>query len=153
TAQVTLAGRFLVLVPNGSMTGISRKLPESERNRLKKLLKDLVPEGQGVIVRTAAEGASEEQLKRDIDRLASQWAEIEKKQAKGASSPVLVKGEPELATRVVRDIFNEDFSELVISGETAWKDRKSTRLNSSHVSISYAVFCLKKKQLTRPAYG
>ncbi|HLR57477.1 MAG TPA: Rne/Rng family ribonuclease [Beutenbergiaceae bacterium] len=121
TAQVTLAGRFLVLVPNGSMTGISRKLPESERNRLKKLLKDLVPEGQGVIVRTAAEGASEEQLKRDIDRLASQWAEIEKKQAKGASSPVLVKGEPELATRVVRDIFNEDFSELVISGETAWK--------------------------------
>ncbi|WP_277050299.1 Rne/Rng family ribonuclease [Ruania albidiflava] len=121
TAQVTLAGRFLVLVPNGSMTGISRKLPESERNRLKKLLKDLVPEDQGVIVRTAAEGASEEQLKRDIDRLTSQWAEIEKKQAKGASSPVLLKGEPELATRVVRDIFNEDFSELVISGETAWK--------------------------------
>ncbi len=121
TAQVTLAGRFLVLVPNGSMTGISRKLPEAERSRLKKLLKDLVPEEQGVIVRTAAEGVSEEQLKRDIARLSHQWAEIEKKQAKGTSSPVLLKGEPELATRVVRDIFNEDFSELVISGSTAWK--------------------------------
>lgn len=121
TAQVTLAGRFLVLVPGGSMTGISRKLPEGERNRLKKLLKDLVPEGQGVIVRTAAEGASEEQLKRDIERLSSQWAEIEKKQQKGTTQPVLLKGEPELATRVVRDIFNEDFSELVISGQTAWK--------------------------------
>src|SRR5699024_12077015 len=84
-----------------------------------------VAEGQGVIVRTAAEGASEEQLKRDIDRLTSQWAEIEKKQAKGTSSPVLLKGEPELTTRVLRDIFNEDFSELVISGETAWKTLRS----------------------------
>src|SRR5699024_7288631 len=80
TAQITLAGRFLVLVPSGAMTGISRKLPENERARLKKLLKEIVPEGAGVIVRTAAEGATEEQLRADVERLTAQWADIEAKQ-------------------------------------------------------------------------
>lgn len=116
TSQITLAGRYLVLIPNGSMMGISRKLPEKERQRLKKILKKAVPGGSGVIVRTAAEGASEQQLADDIARLTKQWADIEAKQKKTKSAPVLLRGEPELAVRVVRDIFNEDFKKLVIQG-------------------------------------
>ncbi|WP_244951272.1 ribonuclease E/G [Ruania zhangjianzhongii] len=122
TAQVTLAGRYLVLVPSGAMTGISRKLPDTERARLKKLLKEIVPDGQGVIVRTAAEGASEEELRLDVDRLTKQWADIQTKVGrKSTSAPTLLKGEPELATRVVRDVFNEDFKSLVVSGVEAWR--------------------------------
>ncbi|RRD53686.1 Rne/Rng family ribonuclease, partial [Buchananella hordeovulneris] len=121
TSQISLAGRFLVLVPGGTMTGISRKLPVGERNRLKKLLKEIVPAGAGVIVRTAAEGASDEQLRQDVERLKTQWAEIEAKRAKAKSAPVVLRGEPELALRVVRDIFNEDFSRLTIAGEQAWQ--------------------------------
>jgi len=121
TAQVTLAGRYLVLVPSGAMTGISRKLPENERARLKKLLKEIVPEGAGVIVRTAAEGASEEQLRADVERLTGQWAEIQAKSKSAKSAPVLLKGEPELAVRVVRDVFNEDFRSLTVSGDGAWQ--------------------------------
>ncbi|MGO1593828.1 MAG: Rne/Rng family ribonuclease, partial [Ancrocorticia sp.] len=121
TAQVTLAGRHLVLVPSGAMTGISRKLPEKERQRLKKLLKQIVPSEHGVIVRTAAEGASEEQLRADVERLTATWAEIQEKSKAYQSAPVLLKGEPELAVRVVRDIFNEDFASLKIQGKEAWK--------------------------------
>ncbi|MDO5699926.1 MAG: Rne/Rng family ribonuclease [Bowdeniella nasicola] len=121
TSQVTLAGRYLVLVPSGAMTGISRKLPDGERARLKKLLKDIVPKGSGVIVRTAAEGASEEQLRGDVERLTKQWAQIEKKAKSAKSAPVLLKGEPELAVRVVRDVFNDDFSSLTIAGDKAWR--------------------------------
>ncbi|WP_235940057.1 ribonuclease E/G [Occultella kanbiaonis] len=121
TSQITLAGRYLVLVPSGAMTGISRKLPDTERARLKKLLKEIVPDGQGVIVRTAAEGASEEELRNDVERLTKQWADIETKTSrKSVTAPVLLKGEPELATRVVRDVFNEDFASLTVSGDEAW---------------------------------
>ena len=121
TSQITLAGRYLVLVPSGAMTGISRKLPDTERARLKKLLKEIVPEGQGVIVRTAAEGASEEELRRDVERLTSEWADIQARtQGKRVSAPALLKGEPELALRVVRDVFNEDFSSLTVAGAGAW---------------------------------
>ena len=116
TSQITLAGRYLVLIPNGSMMGISRKLPDRERTRLKKILKAVVPAGSGVIVRTAAEGASEEQIRDDVARLTKQWADIEAKQMQTKSAPVLLRGEPELAVRVVRDIFNEDFSKLIIEG-------------------------------------
>ncbi|HEX5332303.1 MAG TPA: Rne/Rng family ribonuclease [Cellulomonas sp.] len=119
TSQVTLAGRYLVYVPGGGMTGISRKLPDTERNRLKKLLRELVPDSAGVIVRTAAEGASEEELRADIARLQAQWEAIEKK-AKSASAPALLQGEPDLAIRVVRDIFNDDFGSLVVQGDEAW---------------------------------
>ncbi|HUX71209.1 MAG TPA: Rne/Rng family ribonuclease [Cellulomonadaceae bacterium] len=119
TSQVTLAGRYLVYVPGGGMTGISRKLPEPERARLKKLLREIVPDSAGVIVRTAAEGASEDELRADIDRLQAQWAAIEKK-AKSASAPALLQGEPDLAIRVVRDIFNDDFGSLVVQGGQAW---------------------------------
>ncbi|WP_372594576.1 Rne/Rng family ribonuclease, partial [Actinotalea sp.] len=119
TSQITLAGRYLVYVPGGGMTGISRKLPENERARLKKLLKEIVPEAAGVIVRTAAEGASEDELRRDVQRLQDQWAAIEKK-AKSGQAPVMLQGEPDLAIRVVRDIFNDDFGSLVVQGDGAW---------------------------------
>lgn len=121
TSQITLAGRHLVLVPSGAMTGISRKLPEEERKRLKALLKTMVPAGYGVIVRTAAEGATEAQLRADVERLTRIWQEIETKQRKTRNGPVLLHGEPELAVRVVRDVFNEDFRSLTIQGDTAWK--------------------------------
>ena len=116
TSQITLAGRYLVLIPNGSMMGISRKLPDKERARLKKILKQVVPSGSGVIVRTAAEGASEEQIRADVARLTKQWEDVRAKQKSTRSAPALMRGEPELAVRVVRDIFNEDFTSLVIQG-------------------------------------
>ncbi|MDO5723629.1 MAG: Rne/Rng family ribonuclease [Flaviflexus sp.] len=120
TAQITLAGRHLVLVPSGAMTGISRKLPDKERQRLKKLLKEIVPAKHGVIVRTAAEGATEDQLRGDVERLTKRWAEIEAAQKKAKSAPVLLKAEPELAVRVVRDVFNEDFQKLYIEGKKTY---------------------------------
>ncbi|TAK68891.1 MAG: ribonuclease E/G [Actinomycetota bacterium] len=115
TSQVSLPGRYLVYVPDGSMTGISRKLPDNERSRLKGILKRIVPDDAGVIVRTAAEGASEEELTSDVNRLAAQWAEISQK-AKTAAAPALLHGEPDLAIKVVRDVFNEDFTRLVVAG-------------------------------------
>ena len=118
TSQVSLAGRFLVYVPDGTTSGISRKLPDTERNRLKSLLKDIVPETAGVIVRTAAEGAAEDELTRDVERLKARWEDIEKK-AKG-SAPQLLYGEPDLTLKVVRDLFTEDFAKLVIEGDDAW---------------------------------
>jgi len=119
TSQVSLPGRYLVYVPGASMTGISRKLPDTERSRLKQILREVMPENAGVIVRTAAEGASAEELSRDVSRLAAQWEAIEKK-AKTASAPDLLYSEPDLTLRVVRDIFNEDFSNLIIAGDGEW---------------------------------
>ncbi|NED96328.1 Rne/Rng family ribonuclease [Phytoactinopolyspora alkaliphila] len=118
TGQVSLPGRYVVYVPRGSMSGISRKLPENERNRLKKILKKVVPEDAGVIVRTAAEGASEEELTNDVERLQAEWEAIQKKTS--GNAPALLHGEPDLAIKVVRDLFNEDFTKLVVSGERAW---------------------------------
>jgi ribonuclease E len=119
TSQISLPGRYLVYVPGASMTGISRKLPDTERNRLKNILKKVTPENAGVIVRTAAEGAAEAELDRDVTRLAAQWENIEKK-AKTASAPSLLYGEPDLTIRVVRDVFNEDFNKLIVSGDDGW---------------------------------
>ncbi len=119
TAQVSLPGRYLVYVPDGSMTGISRKLPDTERSRLKAILKKIVPDDAGVIVRTAAEGASEEELQRDVSRLTAQWEAISKQTA-AANAPALLHEEPDLTVRVIRDVFNEDFSTLVVSGDEAW---------------------------------
>jgi ribonuclease E len=122
TSQVSLPGRYLVYVPEGSMTGISRKLPDTERARLKTILKKIVPEDAGVIVRTAAEGASEDELSRDVERLQAQWEDIQKKSKSGGSSnaPTLLYGEPDMTVRVVRDIFNEDFTKVIVSGDEAW---------------------------------
>jgi ribonuclease E len=144
TSQISLPGRYLVYVPNSSMTGISRKLPDTERARLKKILRDVVPDSAGVIVRTAAEGASEEELRADVERLTRTWAEIQARaeaagtpkagKSKGrkknggsgssptGSAPLLLHGEPDLTVRVIRDVFNEDFKQLVVSGEQAWDE-------------------------------
>ncbi|MGY2084210.1 Rne/Rng family ribonuclease [Blastococcus sp. SYSU DS0539] len=120
TQQINLPGRFLVYVPGGSMTGISRKLPDTERQRLKDILKRIVPEDAGVIIRTAAEGASEEELTRDVNRLKAQWDVIRQKSESTSNAPTLLYGEPDLAIRVIRDVFNEDFKELVVQGDDAW---------------------------------
>jgi len=119
TSQVSLPGRFLVYVPDSSMTGISRKLPDSERSRLKSILKRVMPEDAGVIVRTASEGAPEDALEQDILRLKAQWDDISAK-VKSTNPPTLLYGEPDLAIKVVRDIFNEDVNQLVISGEAGY---------------------------------
>ena len=118
TSQVSLPGRYLVYVPNGSMNGISRKLPDSERTRLKKILREILPEDAGVIVRTAAEGATEEQLTLDVQRLQAQWEAISKK-SESSQPPMLLHSEPDLLIKIVRDVFNEDFQKMIISGDEA----------------------------------
>ena len=123
TSQISLPGRYLVYVPGGGMSGISRRLPEGERNRLKDILKNLITDDEGVIVRTAAEGASEEELTRDVTRLKAQWEDIKKKSENTSTkAPSLLYGEPDLAIRVIRDIFNEDFRKLTVQGTEAWDD-------------------------------
>ncbi|MEO9246360.1 Rne/Rng family ribonuclease [Citricoccus nitrophenolicus] len=121
TSQISLPGRYLVYVPGGSMTGISRKLPDVERSRLKKILKDHLPENAGVIVRTAAEGTSEQELMHDINRLRAQWEGIEAQSSSTKTlAPELLYSEPDLTIKVVRDVFNEDFSGMVVQGEEVW---------------------------------
>lgn len=116
TSQISLPGRYLVYVPGGSMNGISRKLPDNERARLKRILKEVLPESSGVIVRTAAEGATEDQLTRDVQRLTSQWEHI-RKQVESQQAPSLLHAEPDLLVKIVRDVFNEDFTKMLIQGE------------------------------------
>lgn len=123
TSQISLPGRYLVYVPGGGMSGISRRLPDNERNRLKSILKSLIPEQAGVIIRTAAEGAPEAELERDVTRLKAQWDDIEKKaNDSSTSAPTLLYGEPDLTVRVIRDIFNEDFNKMLVQGNQAWDD-------------------------------
>ncbi|WEV74264.1 Rne/Rng family ribonuclease [Bifidobacterium sp. ESL0798] len=123
TSQVTLAGRFLVLVPSGGMTGVSRKLPERERGRLKSIVSKIAPKDMGVIIRTAAEGASEDALKKDLENLKRQWQKIEDKRKlyHNGKRAKLLQGEPDVAIRVVRDIFNDDFSKLIVEGDTVYE--------------------------------
>ena len=123
TSQISLPGRYLVYVPGGGMSGISRRLPDSERARLKEILKGLITDEEGVIVRTAAEGASDEELTRDVVRLKAQWDDIKKKsESSSVHAPALLYGEPDLTVRVIRDIFNEDFRKLTVQGDGAWED-------------------------------
>jgi Rne/Rng family ribonuclease len=123
TSQISLPGRYLVYVPGGAMSGISRRLPDQERSRLKSILKNLIPEEAGVIVRTASEGASEEELERDVIRLKAQWDDIqEKAENPSTSAPSLLYSEPDLTVRVIRDIFNEDFRRLIVQGDEAWDE-------------------------------
>ncbi len=123
TSQISLPGRYLVYVPSGEMSGISRRLPDQERSRLKSILKNLIPEDAGVIVRTASEGATEEELERDVIRLKAQWEDIEaKSKESGTNAPALLYSEPDLTVRVIRDIFNEDFNKLIVQGDQAWDD-------------------------------
>jgi ribonuclease E len=126
TSQISLPGRYVVYVPGGGMSGISKRLPESERSRLKAILKNLIPEEAGVIVRTAAEGVSEEELTNDVARLKAQWEDIyQKSENPNFHAPALLLSEPDLAVRVIRDIFNEDFRKLTIQGNEAWEEISS----------------------------
>ena len=123
TSQISLPGRYVVYVPGGGMSGISKRLPESERTRLKAILKNLIPDTAGVIVRTAAEGVSEVELTADVERLKAQWEDIyAKSQNPNFHAPALLLSEPDLAVRVIRDIFNEDFRKLIIQGNEAWDE-------------------------------
>jgi ribonuclease E len=123
TSQISLPGRHVVYVPGGGMSGISKRLPEEERARLKSILKNLIPEEAGVIVRTAAEGVSEEDLTNDVARLKAQWEDIyAKSQNPNFHAPAALYQEPDLAVRVIRDIFNEDFRKLTVQGATAWDE-------------------------------
>ena len=123
TSQISLPGRYVVYVPGGGMSGISKRLPEEERARLKSILKNLIPEEAGVIVRTAAEGVSEEDLTSDVARLKAQWEDIySKSQNSNFHAPTALYQEPDLAVRVIRDIFNEDFRKLTVQGSTAWDE-------------------------------
>ena len=123
TSQISLPGRYLVYVPGGGMSGISKRLPDNERNRLKSILKNLIPDQAGVIIRTAAEGAPEAELERDVARLKAQWEDIEKKaNSSSTTAPSLLYGEPDLTVRVIRDIFNEDFNKMLVQGDQAWDD-------------------------------
>jgi ribonuclease E len=123
TSQISLPGRHVVYVPGGGMSGISKRLPEEERARLKAILKNLIPEEAGVIVRTAAEGVSEEDLTNDVARLKAQWEDIyAKSQNPNFHAPAALYQEPDLAVRVIRDIFNEDFRKLTVQGATAWDE-------------------------------
>nr|WP_304313870.1 Rne/Rng family ribonuclease [Bifidobacterium catenulatum] len=122
TSQVTLAGRFLVLVPSGGMTGVSRKLSERERSRLKNIVSKVAPKDMGVIIRTAAEGASEEAITKDLESLVRQWERITAKRDEflHGKRPKLLQGEPDVAIRVVRDIFNDDFSKMIVEGDRVY---------------------------------
>ncbi|GGN26426.1 hypothetical protein GCM10011609_81330 [Lentzea pudingi] len=122
TTQISLPGRFLVYVPGGGATGISRKLPDNERKRLKDILKRVVPEDAGVIIRTASEGIAEDELGRDVTRLQAQWKVIkEKSETTSTKAPTLLYEEPDLLVKVVRDLFTEDFAQLVVQGDEAWE--------------------------------
>ena len=123
TSQVTLAGRFLVLVPFGGMTGVSRKLSERERSRLKNIVNKVAPKDMGVIIRTAAEGASEEAIAKDLESLVRRWERINAKREEfwHGKRPKLLQGEPDVAIRVVRDIFNDDFNKLIVEGDKVYE--------------------------------
>ncbi|OKH81250.1 ribonuclease [Mycobacterium sp. ST-F2] len=133
TTQISLAGRYLVYVPGASSTGISRKLPDTERQRLKEILKEVVPADAGVIIRTASEGVKEEDIRADVNRLQERWNQIDAEattiKAKAAGAAVALYEEPDVLVKVIRDLFNEDFSKLVVSGDEAW-NTISTYVNS-----------------------
>ena len=124
TTQVSLAGRYLVYVPGASSTGISRKLPDTERQRLKEILREVVPPEAGVIIRTASEGVKEDDIRTDVNRLQERWTQIEAKavetKKKAAGAAIALYEEPDVLVKVIRDLFNEDFSGLIVSGDEAW---------------------------------
>jgi ribonuclease G len=120
TTEISLPGRFLVYVPNGEGLGVSRRLDDGERQRLKDILKELDSKGGGIIVRTAAEGASAEDVERDLVFLQRLWATIQAR-AKGARAPALVYQEAELPLRIVRDLFAGDFVSATIDHERTFK--------------------------------
>ena len=124
TQEISLPGRFVVLVPNSDTYGISKRLPDKERKRLRKILDRVKPKGAGIIVRTAAENVTEDEIVNDVKRLANQWEAIEKL-AKNSGSPALLYREPEMAVRVIREEFNKDYRGIVIDDRALYEDVKS----------------------------
>ena len=121
TQEVSLPGRFVVLIPNSSTYGISKRLPDDVRKRLRNILDRVKPERHGLIVRTAAEHATEAELTADMELLLAQWAEIERLAAE-AKKPALLHREPELAVRVIREEFNPDYRGVVIDDERLYRE-------------------------------
>lgn len=123
--RVSFAGRYLVYFPDGTTAGISRKLPEPERKRLKEILANVIPGDGGAIIRTAAENVPEEQIGEDVARLHSLWEKVSKEENKARSrkgaKPITLYEEPNMLVKVVRDIFNEDFKELIVDGAKSWQ--------------------------------
>ena len=123
TQEVSLPGRFVVLVPNSDTYGISKRLPEKERKRLRKILDRVKPKGSGIIVRTAAENVTEDEIVNDVKRLADQWAAIEKL-ANNSGAPALLYREPEMAVRVIREEFSKEYRGIIIDDRALYEDVK-----------------------------
>ncbi len=124
TQEISLPGRFVVLVPNSDTYGISKRLPDKERKRLRKILDRVKPKGAGIIVRTAAENVTEDEIVADVKRLADQWAAIDEL-AKKSNKPALLYREPEMAVRVIREEFNKDYRGVIIDDRALYEDVKN----------------------------
>ena len=120
TQEVSLPGRFVVLIPNSSTIGISKRLPDNERRRLRNLLDKVRPSGHGLILRTAAENVTADEIERDVNRLVSQWNEIDRL-ANSVNAPALLYREPDMALRVIREEFNADYRGVVIDDESLFE--------------------------------
>jgi ribonuclease G len=151
TMEISLPGRFVVYVPHGDGLGVSRRLEDDERQRLKDILKAIAPKQGGVIVRTAAEGASAEDVERDLDFLQKLWKTIEA-QAKKAKPPTLIYQEAELPLRVTRDLFTENFEKAYIDDEKAFK-RIVGYLKKTSPHMVERVVRWKEKEPLFEAYG
>ena len=121
TQEVSIAGRFVVLIPRSTTYGISKRLADDERKRLRRILDEVRPEGHGLIVRTAAEGATAEELRRDVERLKRQWAQIEDLAGR-SRAPCLLYREPTLAVRVIREEFNRDYRGVILDDPDLYKE-------------------------------
>ncbi len=124
TQEVSLPGRFVVLVPNSGTYGISKRLPDEERRRLRRILDEVRPEQHGIIVRTAAAGTSADELRRDVALLVATWEKIEAK-ARKARGPALLHREPDLAVRIIREEFNADYRGVVIDNREVFEEVRS----------------------------
>jgi len=151
TTEISLPGRFLVLVPNGEGQGVSRRLDDEERQRLKDILKKIAPKDAGVIVRTAAEGASAEDIERDLVFLQKLWKSIQQR-AKEAKPPELIYQEAELPLRVIRDLFTDNFERALIDNDRAFK-RVTGYLKKTSPHMVDRVVRYKEKEPLLDAFG
>ncbi|TMK34951.1 MAG: ribonuclease E/G, partial [Actinobacteria bacterium] len=151
TTEISLPGRFLVLVPNGEGQGVSRRLDDDERLRLKDILKKIAPKDAGVIVRTAAEGASAEDIERDLVFLQKLWKSIQQR-AKEAKPPELIYQEAELPLRVTRDLFTDNFERAIVDNDQAFK-RITGYLKKTSPHMVERVVRYKEKQALMDAFG
>ena len=124
TQEISLAGRFVVLVPNSETFGISKRLPEKERKRLRQILEKAKPAEHGVIVRTAAQHITKEEIEQDVARLLNQWLDIEKQSSK-AGTPKLLYREPEMPFRMIREEFNKEYRSVIIDDSELFEEAKS----------------------------